>query len=180
MDMDGTRLLDPRPAPRAQRPRPRPRRFGRLTVWLRRYAPAELAATIGAIASAAAADPLGIPAATAYAATIGEGIAFYAVLLVRDVRARTRTADAGSRPSRARTVAHATRGLALEFGPAELLDTLLVRPAAMLAGPLILGSVTAGVLVGKVAADLVFYAIAIVCLETSRHLADRRASNHVR
>jgi hypothetical protein len=117
--------------------------------------------------SAAGADQFGMPAATAYAATIGEGIAFYAVLLIRDVRRRP-------------GVARAVRGLVLEFGPAELLDTLAVRPGAMLLGPWLLGSVTFGVLAGKVAADLVFYAIAIVSYEAGRYYAARKVSANAR
>jgi hypothetical protein len=121
-----------------------------------------------------------MPAATAYAATIGEGIAFYAVLLVRDVRTRARACRPPQGALHARTVALAARGLALEFGPAELLDTLAVRPGAMLLGPLLLGSVTVGVLAGKIAADVVFYAIAIVTYETGRRYSERKVSANAR
>jgi hypothetical protein len=153
--MDGVRVLE---APTA-----RPRRDA-IRRWLRRYAPAEVAATLGAIVSAGAADGFGVPAATAYAAAIGEGLAFYGVLLIRDLR------------SHPRPPVQIARDLALEFGPAEVLDTLVVRPGAMLLGPLLLGGVTVGVLAGKVAADLVFYAIAIICFETGRRYAGRNTS----
>jgi hypothetical protein len=153
----------------ATRMRPAPQRRGRIRLWLRRYAPAEVAAALGAVASAAGADQFGMPAATAYAATIGSGIAFYAVLLVHDVR----------RPG-LRTVGSAARGLAVEFGPAEVLDTLAVRPGAMLLGPLLLGGVTIGVLAGKVAADVVFYAIATVSYETGRYYSARKTSSNAR
>jgi ornithine decarboxylase len=53
----------------------------------------------------------------------------------------------------------------VEFGPAELTDTLLVRPAAMFLGSLATGNVLVGVLIGKVAADLVFYGLAISSYE---------------
>jgi hypothetical protein len=156
--MDDTRLVQT----------PQRHRSGRVREWLRRYAPAEVAATLGAVVSAAGADQFGVPAATAYAATIGEGIAFYGVLLIRDLRL--------GRGSFARVA----RGLAVEFGPAELLDTLAVRPGAMLLGPVFLGSVTVGVLAGKIVADLVFYAIAIVSYETGRHYSERKVSANAR
>ncbi|MCI0688045.1 MAG: hypothetical protein L0Y54_12520 [Sporichthyaceae bacterium] len=41
------------------------------------------------------------------------------------------------------------RGLVLEFGPAEVLDTVLIRPAAMYLGPILVGSPPAGVVTGK-------------------------------
>src|SRR3954454_7014165 len=54
-------------------------------------------------------------------------------------------------------------GLLVEFGPAEVLDTVLLRPALMWAAPLGIGHVTAGVLLGKLAADLVFYSVVVPC-----------------
>ena len=50
--------------------------------------------------------------------------------------------------------------LVAEFGVAELLDTLLLRPALLLAGVWLLGDPLWGLLAGKVVADIVFYAIA--------------------
>jgi hypothetical protein len=155
-------------------PRGAARLRGRIGVWLRRYVPAEVAAVLGAVIAAAVADRFGVPAATAYAATIGEGVAFYAVILIRDVRVLSLAAGA-HRPARRRAgVVQAMRGLAVEFGPAEVLDTAAVRPLAMLLGPMIVGNVTAGVVLGKVAADVIFYAIAIASFEMSRAAARKR------
>ena len=53
----------------------------------------------------------------------------------------------------------------VEFGPADLADTFVVRPAAMFGGTLITGNVVFGVIIGKVAADLVFYGLAITSYE---------------
>ena len=50
--------------------------------------------------------------------------------------------------------------LVAEFGVAELLDTLLIRPAALVVGVWLLPDPMWGLLVGKVFADVVFYAIA--------------------
>ncbi len=132
-------------------------------LWLRRYAPAEVAALVGAVLAAGAVDRFGLPAATAFAAALGEGIAFYAVLFVRDFRRR-------------HAVVPTLRGLLLEFGPAEVLDTALIRPGAMYLGPLLIGQVTAGVVAGKLAADAVFYTLAIVGHEFNRSRSERRTS----
>ena len=50
--------------------------------------------------------------------------------------------------------------LLAEFGPAELLDTLLIRPAALTLGVFLLPDPLWGLLAGKVFADIIFYAVA--------------------
>jgi hypothetical protein len=132
--------------------------------WLWRYGPAEVSGTVGAVLAATVAAAVAGAATTAYAGAIGEAVAFYAVIVVRDLRTRT--------GSRRRTLA----GLAVEFGPAEVADTLVVRPLAMYLGPLLVGHLAAGVLAGKLAADVVFYALAIVGYELRRTAAARRAA----
>ena len=139
----------------------RRRRGGRVREWLRRYAPAEVAATLGALLAAGGAGWFGVAAATAYAGSIGEAIAFYTVVFVRDQRRSNRRSGRGSRW---RTL----RGLLMEFGPAELVDTFAVRPLAMYLATVLIGHVATGVLVGKVAADVVFYTLAIIGYEIRR------------
>ncbi|MGP3919061.1 hypothetical protein [Nonomuraea sp. 10N515B] len=129
---------------------------------MNRYVPAELAAIFGAVAAARTADGFGVPAVTAFAGSLGETIAFYAVLLVRDLRARRRSDP--RRPAVYVTV----RGLLVEFGPAEVADTLVVRPFAMYVGPMIVADAAIGVALGKFAADLVFYTLAIIGYELRR------------
>ena len=141
-----------------------PEQRGRAARWLRRYAPAEAAGLVGAVTAAGIADRLGsAAAATALAGALGETIVFYAVMLVRDLRGW----PAGSRRS-GRAILATLRGLMLEFGPAEVLDTVLIRPAAMYLGPILVGSLSAGVITGKIAADLVFYTLAIIGYEVSQ------------
>ena len=136
---------------------------GRLRRWLARYAPAEAAAILGAVLGAGVADRFGASAAaTAFAGTIGEGLAFYAVIIVRDLRARP--------PGHDRALVRVLRDVSLEFGPAEVLDTVAVRPLAMYLGPLLVGSLTAGVVLGKIVADIVFYTLAILGYEARRSL----------
>jgi hypothetical protein len=56
-------------------------------------------------------------------------------------------------------------GAVVEFGPAEAADTLLVRPGAMIISSVIIGNAFAGILVGKVIADIAFYGLAIASYE---------------
>jgi hypothetical protein len=124
--------------------------------WLARYLPPEAAGFAGAVLAAGLAAQFGGAAVTAFAGAIGEAVAFYAVVVVRDLRQR--------RAGPLRTL----RDLTVEFAPAELLDTFAVRPLAMYLGPLLVGNLTVGVALGKVAADVVFYAVAIVGYELRR------------
>jgi hypothetical protein len=142
------------------------RRGGRVREWFARYAPAEAGAVLGALLATVVAEPFGVAAATAYAGAAGDGIGFYGVLLVRDLRRQPK----GSRGRLGRTL----RGLVVEFGPAELLDSFVVRPLAMYLAARWIGHAAAGAVAGKVVADAVFYGVAIVGYEMRKHLAGRR------
>ncbi|SDN61106.1 Diaminopimelate decarboxylase [Klenkia soli] len=133
--------------------------------WLRRYLPAELAGTAALLlAGLLTLEHTGSVLGSAVAATVAESVGFYAVALAR-IAAEQRRAG-----SRGRVLAARTAGLGLaEFGPAEVLDSLLVRPAALWAGATVVPHAALGLLAGKVAADLVFYAVAA----SSYRLTDR-------
>ena len=127
-----------------------------IAFWLRRYAPAEVAATLGAMLAAGAAGSFGGASAGALAGTAGEAVAFYGFLIIRGLRRRP------ERPLTGAAVLRTLHDLAVEFGPAEVLDTGLIRPMAMYLGIALLASVTSGTIAGKVAADLIFYVLASV------------------
>jgi ornithine decarboxylase len=132
-----------------------------MRMWVRRYLVAELAGTASALVAAvltATADGAWSPerwALIVFAASLGETIGFYAGFLITRY---LREDLAGSPRQRMGVIVAAA---VVEFGPADVADTFLVRPAAMFVGSLISGNVIIGVLVGKLAADLVFYGLAI-------------------
>jgi ornithine decarboxylase len=140
-----------------------------LGYWIHRYLPNELAGTACALAGAWLTHQLtGSLLAAAIVGTLAESAGFYGVAVARDLRAElARTPDRSAR----RTVAalRTAVGTAIEYGPAELVDTLAVRPALLYLAPQLTGSTWLGWLVGKVAADVVFYAMA-----AAGHLARRR------
>jgi len=147
-------------------------RLGRAMVrWLRRYLPAELVCTPCALLAGYAATQLtGIPAAAAIAATWGENLGFYGVMLGREL-ARRRDV---------RAVPAIVRDLFIEFGPAEALDSFLLRPAAIYAGLTLAPHPALGMVAGKIAADLTFYAPAIVTHELQRWYARTPSSQRPR
>jgi hypothetical protein len=133
--------------------------------WVRRYGPAELLALIGALAGWLAADlATGNTLVAAYAAALGDNVAYYGFLATREVRAHRTVAG-----SRLGAGLRAFGALAIEFGPAEALDSLLVRPACVAVGVAALGPV-AGVLAGKLVADLVFYVPVIATYELRKRV----------
>jgi pilus assembly protein TadC len=69
------------------------------------------------------------------------------------------------------------RDLVLEFGPAEALDSLLLRPALMYAGILLAPNLALGVVAGKIAADICFYLPTILSYEWLRRRATEMESH---
>jgi hypothetical protein len=133
--------------------------------WIRRYAGAEIAGTLGALLGVGlveyffASDGLIL---TAYIATIGENAGFYGWMLRKEHQALSdehRNASIFYRTSRI------GRSLFMEFGIAELLDSGLIRPASMYLAMQFFGDPLQGAIVGKFLADVLFYIPAILCFE---------------
>lgn len=134
--------------------------------WVRRYLAAEVLSTVCALLAAWAAYLLTESLLLAAAANAASGsVSFYAVMLARAMRGRP-----------ARDLPAVLRDLLLEFGPAELLDTLLVRPGLIYLGMTLCPSPAVGVFLGKLAADLGFYAPAIVSYGLLRRRARPRVA----
>jgi hypothetical protein len=131
----------------------------RLGRWLRRYLPAEIVALLTAFAGAGVAQALtGNAAVVALAAAWAENVGYYATMLVRELRVE-------------RSVRRTLGNLALEFGPAEALDSLLIRPAMMYMATQLVADLALGVLLGKLAADVAFYVPAIASYELRRRFS---------
>ena len=145
----------------------------RVRGWVMRYLPPEVLGTVAAVASAwlayAVSDSLVV---AAVAGTLGESAGYYALVVVRGARGHVRSARVQRMPRRTRRMWATTwltaRAVAAEFGPAELVDTVVVRPTLLFAASAALGATPAGWLAGKLAADAVFYAVAITSFELGR------------
>jgi hypothetical protein len=141
----------------------------RVREWLRRYGPAEvlsLAATLGA---AAVATRAGSPeVGRALAATWAGNVAYFGYLLGQDVWQTRRAVRAQGRRYTASTLGRNVRALVVEFGVAEVLDSLFIRPTLLYWLPRWLHSVPLGVLAAKLAADVTFYVPTIISYELSK------------
>jgi hypothetical protein len=116
----------------------------------------------------------GLIGASAIAATIGASAGYYAAAYVSALRLSYRDHDDRRWPSRV-LISNllALRSVAVEFGPAELIDSVAVRPVAFYLGPLIFDNTIGGWIFGKLVSDLAFYLIAIVSYERFKALLVR-------
>ena len=143
--------------------------------WVQRYLPLEVLGTITALVAASVAyDLTRSLLVAAVAGTVGENVGYYALVVVRAVRGHARSRRVRRLDGRAgrawATTWLAARSVAAEFGPAELVDSLLVRPVLLWAAAAAWGAQPLAWFAGKLAADAVFYAIAIVSFETGRRV----------
>jgi hypothetical protein len=145
--------------------------------WVRRYLPLEIAGWAGEIGFAVAAYWLtGSFAAAVVVGTIGASVGYYATAYVNGVRWSYGAQQGRSWPMRV-LIANwlSLRSIAVEFGPAEVIDSVVVRPIGLYAGPFILGNVAVGWVVGSILADIAFYVMAIFSYERFTGLLARPA-----
>jgi len=142
--------------------------------WLKRYIPAEIFATFGALIGAGLVYYItGNGIVSAYAGTIGENIGFYGYMISKEISDSKIHHKNNNRKYSLTSFLKNIRNLILEFGFAEILDSLVIRPAAMYAFPILLGNFPLGIFVGKIAADATFYAPTIIAYELrKKHLID--------
>ncbi len=145
--------------------------------WVCRYLPCEIAGTVGELGGAAVAYLLtGSMAAAAITATIGASVGYYAAAYVSAVRWAYRE-EAHRGWAMRLVVANllSLRSIAIEFGPGEIIDTILIRPVAYYVAPMLFGNVVVGWILAKLVSDIGFYAFAVFSYERfNRLLACRR------
>jgi len=131
--------------------------------WLRRYWLAELAALLCAYAGYFMTLFLvHHPIAAAFGASIGETTGYYIVILSKELLYCRRQDKSGIK-ALARTAVH----VLTEFGPAEALDSLVLRPLFIGICAHYFGAL-AGVLTGKLVSDVTFYVPVIISYELRR------------
>ena len=141
---------------------------GRVRTWIKRYGPSEVAGIGMALGVSWLVQQVSASViAAAYGAAIGEGLGFYGSLVTREMIQEAYFAGARRAPYGASEMMRTWRGLLLEFGPAELLDTGLIRPLAMVLCTTVMGW-GLGIVVGKLVADVAFYLPVIWIYERRR------------
>lgn len=135
--------------------------------WIGRYLPAEAASVLAALAAASLAWRL--TANWEAAALAGNWAELGAFVLVMGVR---EFASLHGRPGLLAALSIVLRNLTMEFALAEAIDTLITRPVFMDVAERVTGDLTVGICIGKLAADITFYAPTIVSYEFRRRYLD--------
>ena len=137
--------------------------------WLKRYLPAEIIGTVTAVTAACIthlfSDNLIF---IAYAGSLGEGIGFYSTVFIQHILLVVKkNKKIVSFSGFSKIAAH----IIIEFGPAGLIDGLLLRPFFLYLFPILIQNFTLGILVGKIAGDVTFYMLVILSYELhKRHI----------
>lgn len=141
--------------------------FSKLKEWIQRYLPAEIFAIIGAMVGGLVTHLLfQNPITTALGGTWGENIGFYGQILYQDIRKRRQKDEKITLVGLLKVL----RNEIVEFGPGEYLDSFIIRPTAMYFFPTITGNVALGLFLGKISADITFYAPTIVAYELRKKM----------
>lgn len=143
--------------------------------WLRRYIPAELlGTTIALIAAWIVFTHSHSYIAAAAAGWIGEGIGFFGYFITLELLRHHQKLSAHSFWKRLLlTITGAGTNLLIEFLPAEIIDNFIIRPFAIYLAPIYIHPYPLGFLIGKLSADIIFYAIAIIGYETRKRWVQR-------
>jgi hypothetical protein len=137
--------------------------------WIKRYIPAEIVSLIVTIATifilyAKTHSRI----ATALAGTWLGSLAYFGYILISDIIFAHRQVYQHGGHYTFTTFLKNIRALLAEFGLAELVDSLLIRPALMYYLPILTGSMMGGSMLAKFAADITFYIPAIISYELSK------------
>jgi hypothetical protein len=142
--------------------------------WLKRYLPSEIVGTITAIGAASLTHLFyDKPITIAYAGSLGEAIGFYLTMFIQNLFIINKKRKVENKFLSFHNYFIIIRSMLFEFGPAGLIDGLLLRPFFMYIFPLILKNFTLGILLGKIAGDITFYFLIILSYELNK----RRAAN---
>lgn len=134
--------------------------------WLKRYVPAQILSVVASVLLSVLFFLItDNRILLAYILTLVQTIIFYTYILIADILARYRRYAKEGKKYTWLTFLKDVRNLIIEFGPSEILDIFIVRPAALYLGPLLLGNFAIGIIVGTLVADVIYYIPAILMYE---------------
>jgi hypothetical protein len=137
--------------------------------WLKRYLPAEIVGTVTAVSSASIAHLFSANLLlTAYAGSFGEAIGFYSTVFIQNILQVHKKNKIEEKTFSLANITGIITTIVLEFGPAGLIDGLLLRPLFMFLFPVLFKNFTLGILIGKFTGDLTFYMLVILSYEIQK------------
>jgi len=137
--------------------------------WLKRYWLAEIVCTTTAIVAASIAHYIYNEAViAAFVGSLGEAIGFYSTVFIQNIQRENKIMKEENASFSFQKIIKVISSLILEFGPARLIDGLLLRPFFMYIFPILLHDFTLGILLGKFAGDITFYLLVIASYEVQK------------
>lgn len=137
--------------------------------WIKRYAVAEIISLTLTVLSAWLAFKLtNSKITTALVGTWVGNIGYFGTILTTDILQAKKQLKTIGKDYSLETFYKNVRALLVEFGIAELFDSLFIRPALMYYLPIWLNNLSVGVVLAKLLADITFYIPAIVSYELSK------------
>lgn len=139
--------------------------------WLKRYLPAEIIGTITAVGAASITHSFSENHIfIAYIGTLGEAIGFFSTIFIQQIVKVFKEHKREDKTFSFSDLSKIVMRVVLEFGPAELIDGLLLRPFFMYLFPICLNDFTLGILLGKIAGDISFYMLVILSYEMKKRV----------
>lgn len=137
--------------------------------WIKRYLPAEIVGTLTAIGAASIAHVFYENLIfTAYAGSLGEAAGFYSTIFIQNTIAIGKKNKIENKQFHLSDISKIITNIVLEFGPAGIIDGLLLRPFFMYIFPLLLKNFTLGIFIGKIIGDFTFYILVILSYEIKK------------
>lgn len=137
--------------------------------WLKRYLPAEIIGTITAVSAATIAHLFSENLILiAYTGSLGEAIGFYSTVFIQHILIVSKKNRTEQKIFSVFDLTKIITNIVLEFGPAGIIDGLLLRPFFMYLFPVLLQNFTLGIFVGKIAGDITFYFLVILGYEIKK------------
>ena len=150
--------------------------WAKISEWLHRYVPSEIAAiTTAYLGFYYVFSVTQNHTAASYASAMTENIGFYSVILFREFFKGLKNAKSLGKPYKFSTFMKTCGGLLVEFGPGEILDSFFVRPITIGVATHYMG-MELGVLVGKLTADISFFVPTILIYEFKKNYAAKKTA----
>jgi hypothetical protein len=142
--------------------------------WLIKFLPAEIIGTITAVGSASITHICSDNGVlVAYAGSLGEAIGFYSTILIQNILSYKSKNDIDFNSLKINDFTKIISKLVIEFGPAGMIDGLLLRPFFMYAFPILIENFTLGLFIGKIVGDITFYLLVIITTEIKEKIHKR-------
>ncbi len=127
--------------------------------WVSRYGPPEIAGILTVLVVAHLTVSLtGNNLLAAFVAPLCEVIVFYSIIVIRDVRSHGETLSVWK-------YFYLLRNIIIEFGPAEYIDTFIIRPICLAFSPTIISPYLLAIFIGDMVANITFYIPVIISYE---------------